>query len=69
MSVTGLTLSLPCLKKGQNITLRCNVSGFPRPYVQFEFNDKPITPGQGIYANFIEQTFYDEVSTIYACML
>ena len=62
VSVTGLTLSLPCLKEGQYVTLRCNITGFPRPEIQFYFNDVPITPGMGDFANFIEQRFYDEVS-------
>ena len=60
--MTGLTLSLPCLKEGQDPTLRCNITGFPRPDIEFRFNDLPITPGMGDFANFIEQTFYDEVS-------
>ena len=62
VSVTGLALSLPCLKEGQNVTLHCNITGFPRPSIQFRFNDLPITPGVGCFANFIEQPFYDEVS-------
>ena len=62
VSVNGLSLSLPCLKEGQNVRLRCNISGFPRPVVSFTFDGNSITPGEGIYANSIQRTFYDEVS-------
>ena len=62
VSVTNLTLSFACLKQGQDLTLRCKISGFPRPMVTFSFGGTPITPGEGIYAGYIERTFYDEVS-------
>ena len=62
VSVTGLTLSFACLKQGQNLNLRCNINGFPRPRVTFSFGGDPITPGEGKYAGHIEETFYDEVS-------
>ena len=62
VSVTNLTLSFACLKQGQNLNLRCNINGFPRPRVTFSFGGDPITPGEGKYAGHIEETFYDEVS-------
>ena len=62
VSVTNLALSFACLKQGQDLTLRCNIRGFPRPTVTFSFGGTPITPGEGIYNGYIERTFYDEVS-------
>ncbi len=61
VSVVELTLSFTCLKQGTDLTLRCNINGFPRPTVTFSFDGNAITPGEGIYDGYIERTFYDEV--------
>ena len=43
------------------MSLRCRISGFPRPTIRFEVNGTTITPGEGIYENFVVQEYYDQV--------
>ena len=59
--VTGLSLSKSCLVEGKNISIHCTVQGFPRPSIIFMVNDTIVTPGDGIFENYIVYEFYNQV--------
>ena len=61
ISVIGLSLNETCLKEGSNVSIRCNVIGFPRPRIEFRKNDIEITPGPevGTFENILLE-FYDQ---------
>lgn len=65
VTISSLSLvSQRCLVEGMNISLRCQIDGVPRPTIEFrlgEGRDEVVTPGQGIYENYIVQDFYDQV--------
>ena len=42
------------------MSLRCHISGFPHPRVEFQRGGIEITPGTGMFENFVEE-FYDQV--------
>ena len=64
VSVIGLSLNDTCLKEGSNVSVRCEVKGFPRPSVEFQLNGIPIIPGRGAFQNFVLE-FYDQVLCMY----
>ena len=66
ISVIGLSLSKTCLKEGNNLSLRCEVRGFPRPSVAFQQDGVTVTPGMGAFKTF-EQEFYDQVTMHMSC--
>ena len=62
MAIADLKLeSEACLKEDRNVSMRCVISGFPRPSITFQVNGSDITPGNGIYEGFVVQEFYDQV--------
>lgn len=61
ISVIGLSLNDTCLKEGGNISVRCNIRGFPRPsFIIFYQNGIEITPEVGIFENILLE-FDDQV--------
>ena len=60
VSAIGLSLNDTCLKEGSNVSVRCEVKGFPRSSVEFQLNSIPIIPGRGAFQNFVLE-FYDQV--------
>ena len=59
VSVIGLSLNETCLKEGSNVSIRCNIRGFPRPRIKFRKNDVEITPEVGMFENILLE-FYDQ---------
>ena len=63
ISVFGLSLSESCLKEGSSVFIQCNVSGFPRPRIDFRKNNIKITPEAGMFENILLE-FYDQARRI-----
>ena len=62
MAIADLKLeSEACLMEDRNVSMRCVINGFPRPNITFQVNGSDITPGNGIYEDFVVQEFYDQV--------
>ena len=61
VSIVSLNLSEACLKQDSNVSLHCYTHGYPRPNIQFLLDNTPITPGVGVFENFVRENF-DQVS-------
>ena len=48
--------------EGSDVSIRCNIRGFPRPEIEFRLNGTAIIPGMGKFKNYMLE-FYDQVST------
>ena len=60
ISIIDITLNETCLLEGGTVAVRCNVQGFPRPYIEFRLNDEVIYPGMTEFYNFAVE-YYDQV--------
>ena len=63
--ILGLSLNETCLKEGSDISIRCNIKGFPRPNIEFRKNDAEIASEEGLFQNILIE-FYDQVGIILA---
>ena len=56
-----------CLLNASEVTITCNVNGFPRPNVMFRRGVTPITPGVDPFSHY-RALFTDQVNYVCVCV-